>query len=152
MADDIGVADRIAGAGCDLPACGGGLVSAARCPQLLLPYSLPAAVAAIALASITTRTDSEKRIARGIKAPPNAKALSRSICCHAAGHSQPQYAMDDRTDDWRLRRDDVARPRPKFRKLRFPVIANSLPRNTQHTAVTWGHFAVILTPFPTATV
>src|SRR5688572_19524949 len=33
-----------------LPACRGGLVSAARCPQLLLPYSLPAAVAAVALA------------------------------------------------------------------------------------------------------
>jgi hypothetical protein len=42
-----------------LPACRGGLVSAARCPQLLLPHSLPAALAAIALAAITARTDSE---------------------------------------------------------------------------------------------
>src|SRR5205823_5813245 len=45
-----------------LPTCLGALVSAARCPQLLLSYSLPAAVAAIALASITTRTDSKKRV------------------------------------------------------------------------------------------
>ena len=42
-----------------LSACCGGLVSAARCPQLLLPHSLPAALAAIALAAITARTDSE---------------------------------------------------------------------------------------------
>jgi hypothetical protein len=54
---------------------------------LLLPYSLPAAVAAIALASITTRTDGEKAAARGVKTPPHAKALSGSICCHSAGHS-----------------------------------------------------------------
>jgi hypothetical protein len=54
---------------------------------LLLPYSLPAAVAAIALASITTRTDGEKRAAGGVKTLPHAKALSRSICCHGAGHS-----------------------------------------------------------------
>ena len=67
-----------------LPACRGGLVSVARCPQLLLPYSLPAAVAAIALASITTRTDGEKPAARGVKTPPHAKALSGSICCHSA--------------------------------------------------------------------
>ena len=66
----------------------GGLVSAARCPQLLLPHSLPAAIAAIALASITTRTDSEKRVARGVKASPHAKALKRPICCRATAHPQ----------------------------------------------------------------
>jgi hypothetical protein len=41
------------------PAYRRGLVSAARCPQLLLPHALPAIVAAIALAAITTRTDVE---------------------------------------------------------------------------------------------
>jgi hypothetical protein len=71
-----------------LSACCGGLVSAARCPQLLLPHSLPAAIAAIALASITTRTDSEKRVARGVEASPHAKALHRPICCHGTDHSQ----------------------------------------------------------------
>ena len=50
----------------------GCLVSAARCPQLLLPHSLPATVAAIALAAVTTSTDGEKRVARRIKAPPHA--------------------------------------------------------------------------------
>ena len=79
----------------------GGLVSTARRPQLLLPHSLPAAIAAIALASITTRTDSEERVARRVKASPHAKALNRPICCHGIVHSQTQYAIDD---DWRLRR------------------------------------------------
>ena len=69
-----------------VPACPGGLVSAARCPQLLLPHSLPAAVAAIALAPITTRTDTEKRVARGVKTPPLAKAFNRSICCRPHRH------------------------------------------------------------------
>ena len=59
-----------------------GLVSAARCPQLLLTHSLPATVAAITLAPITTRTDGEKRIARRVKAPPHAKTFGRPICCH----------------------------------------------------------------------
>ena len=72
-----------------VPACRGGLVSAARCPQLLLPHSPPAAVAAIALAPITTCTESEKRVARGVKASPHAKALDRPICCHGTVHSQP---------------------------------------------------------------
>src|ERR1017187_3964980 len=63
-----------------LPACRGGLVSAACCPQLLLPYALPAAVAAIALAPITTRTDGEKHAASGVKTPPHAKAPSGPIC------------------------------------------------------------------------
>ena len=107
-------------------ACRGGLVSAARCPQLLLPHSLPATLAAIALAAITARTDSEQRVALGVEASPHAKALGRSICCHRASHSQLQYARDDRTDDWRLRRDDVAGLRLKFRKLRFQMIANRL--------------------------
>ena len=71
-----------------VPASRGGLVPAARCPQLLLPHSLPAGMAAIALASITTLTDSEKRVARGVKASPHAKALNRPICCHGTIHSQ----------------------------------------------------------------
>jgi hypothetical protein len=62
--------------------CRRGLVSASRCPQLLLPHSLPATVAAIALASITTRTDGEKRVARWVKAPADAKAFGRLICGH----------------------------------------------------------------------
>ncbi len=57
-----------------------GLVSTARCPHLLLSHSLPAAVTAIALAAITTRTDGEKRVARWVKAPPHAKAFGRLIC------------------------------------------------------------------------
>ena len=48
-----------------LPAWLGGLVSAACRQQLLLPHSLPADLAAIALAVVTTRTDGEKRAARG---------------------------------------------------------------------------------------
>ncbi len=65
-----------------LLACRRGLVSAARCPHLLLSHSLPATVTAIALAAITTRTDGEKRIARWVNAPPHAKAFGRSICSH----------------------------------------------------------------------
>ena len=71
-----------------LLACCGGLIATARCPLLLLPHSLPAAVAAIALASITTRADREKRVARGVNASPHAKALHRPICCHSTAHSQ----------------------------------------------------------------
>jgi hypothetical protein len=59
-----------------------GLVSTARCPQLLSSHPLPAAVTAIALAAITTRTDGEKRVARWVKAPPHAKSFERLICCH----------------------------------------------------------------------
>jgi hypothetical protein len=91
-----------------LPAGRGGLVSAARRPQLLLPYSRPAAVAAIALASITTGTDSEKHVAGGINAPPHAETLSRSVCCHGVGHSTHNNAGDDRTDDCAFGADDVA--------------------------------------------
>jgi hypothetical protein len=40
------------------------LVSAARCPRLLLSHSLPAMVTAIALAAIAARTDGEKCVAR----------------------------------------------------------------------------------------
>jgi hypothetical protein len=58
------------------------LVSAARCPHLLLSHSLPATVTAVGLATITARTDGEKRVARWVKAPPHAKAFSRVICCH----------------------------------------------------------------------
>jgi hypothetical protein len=47
-----------------LLACRRGLVSAARGSYLLLSHSLPATIAAIALAAITTRTDGEKRVAR----------------------------------------------------------------------------------------
>ena len=82
-----------------VPACRGGLVSAARCPQLLLPHSPPAAVAAIALAPITTRTDGEKRVARRVNASPHAKAFNRPICCHGTVHSQYNTPGDDRTDD-----------------------------------------------------
>jgi len=82
-----------------VPACRGGLVSAARCPQLLLPPSPPAAVAAIALTPITTRTDREKRVARGVNASPHAKALNRPICCHGTVPLSTPYDRDDRTDD-----------------------------------------------------
>jgi predicted ATPase with chaperone activity len=93
-----------------LSACCGGLVSAARCPQLLPPHSLPAAIAAIALASITTRTESEKRVARGVKAPPHAKALNRPICCHGTAHSQHNTpAMTGQTTG-AFGADDVAVP------------------------------------------
>ena len=71
-----------------LPAYRRGLVSAPRCLQLLLSHSLPATVTAIALAAITTHTDGEKRVARGVKASPHAKALERPICCHATAHPQ----------------------------------------------------------------
>jgi hypothetical protein len=70
-----------------LPARLGGLVSAARCQQLLSPHSLPAVVAAIALAAVTTRTDSKNRVARRVKASAQAKPLNRSIRCHGAAHS-----------------------------------------------------------------
>jgi hypothetical protein len=70
-----------------VPTCRRGLISAARCPQLLLACSLPAAVTAIALASITTRTDSEKRVAGGVTTPPLAKSFDRSICCDRHRHS-----------------------------------------------------------------
>ena len=59
-----------------------GLVSTARCPHLLLSHSLPATVAAIALAAIATRTDGENHVARWVTAPPYAKAFNRLICCH----------------------------------------------------------------------
>jgi hypothetical protein len=71
------------------------LVSAPRCPHLLLSHSLPATVTAIALAAITTHTNGEKRVARWVKATPHAKAVSRLICCH----SQQNMPTDDRTDD-----------------------------------------------------
>ena len=70
-----------------LPSWLRGLVSAARCQQLLSPHSLPAVVAAIALAAVTTPTDSKKRIACGVKASAQAKTLNRPIRCHGAGHS-----------------------------------------------------------------
>jgi hypothetical protein len=43
---------------------------------------LPAIIAAITLAAITTRTDGEKRVARWVKTAPHAKAFGRLICCH----------------------------------------------------------------------
>jgi len=70
-----------------LPACLRGLVSAARCPQLLLPHSLPTGLAAIALAAVTTRTDSKKSVASGIKAPAHAKTFCASIGFHCFRHS-----------------------------------------------------------------
>jgi hypothetical protein len=82
-----------------MPACRGGLVSAASRTQLLLPHSLPAAVTAIALASIATRTHREKRVASGVNASPNAKALNSPLCWHSTVHSQHNTATDDRTDD-----------------------------------------------------
>jgi hypothetical protein len=111
-----------------LLACHGGLVPAPRCPQLLLTHSLPADVAAIALASITTRTDSEKRVARWVKAPPHAKALSTLICCH----SKQNMPTDDRTDDCAFGAMMSLALGRKFRKLRFQMIADSQgdsPRN-----------------------
>jgi hypothetical protein len=78
------------------PAYRRGLVSTARSPQLLLPHSLPAIVAAIALAAIATRTDVEKRVACWIKASPYAKAFGRLICCR---HLNRIIPTDDRTDD-----------------------------------------------------
>jgi len=93
---------------------------------LLLPHSLPAAITAIALASITTRTDGEKRVARGVKASPHAKALNRPICCHGTAHSQNNTPAMTRTDDWRLRRRWCRRTGPTFRKLRFQMIADMI--------------------------
>jgi hypothetical protein len=89
---------------------------------LLLPHSLPAAIAAVALTSITTHTDGEKRVACGVKAPPQAKALGSSICWYDTGHSQPQYARDDRTDDCAVGAMMSLAPGVKFKKLRFLMI------------------------------
>jgi hypothetical protein len=72
------------------------LVSTARCPQLLLPHSLPASVAAIALAAIATGTDTEERVACWIKAPPYPQAFDTLICCRHLNRIMPS---DDRTDD-----------------------------------------------------
>jgi hypothetical protein len=84
-----------------LPACLRGLVSPARCPQLLLPTGL----AAIALAAVTTRTDSKKSVASGIKAPAHAKTFCASSGFHCFRHSHTiRHNPDDRTDDSRLRR------------------------------------------------
>jgi hypothetical protein len=79
-----------------LLSCRRGLVSPPRCPHLLLAHSLPAAIAAIALAAVTTRTDVEKRVARRVNAPPHAKAFDGSIRCH---HVKQNMPTDDRTDD-----------------------------------------------------
>ena len=79
-----------------LLACRRGLVSPPRCPYLLLAHSLPAAIAAIPLAAVTTRTDVEKRVARRVNAPPHAKAFDGSICRH---HVKQNMPTDDRTDD-----------------------------------------------------
>src|SRR5207248_4955376 len=68
-----------------VPTCRRCLISAARCPQLLLAGSLPAAVTAIALASIATRTDRKKRVAGGITTPPLAKSFDKSIFCDRHG-------------------------------------------------------------------
>ena len=97
-----------------------GLVSTARCPHLLLSHSLPATAAAIALAAITTRTDGEKRVAGWVKAPPHAKAFVRLICCH----SQQNMPTDDRTDDCAFGAMMSLALGPKFRKLRFQMIAD----------------------------
>ena len=70
-----------------LPACLRGLVSAARCPQLLLTHSLPTGLAAIALAAVTTRTDSKERVASGVKAPAHAKTFFASIGFHCLRRS-----------------------------------------------------------------
>jgi hypothetical protein len=63
---------------------------------LLLAHSLPATIAAIALAAVTTRTDVEKRVARWVNAPPHAKAFDRPIRCH---HLKQNMPTDDRIDD-----------------------------------------------------
>jgi len=68
-------------------ACLRGLVSAARCQQLLLPHSLPTGLAAIALAAVTATTESKHRVAIGVTTPARAKTVSGSIRCHGAGHS-----------------------------------------------------------------
>jgi len=59
------------------PACLRGLVSPARCPQLLLPHSL----------AVTTRTDSKERVASGVKALAHAKTFCASIGFHCFRHS-----------------------------------------------------------------
>ena len=68
-------------------ACLRGLVSAARCQQLLLPHSLSTGLAAIALAAVTATTEGEHRIATGITTPARAKAISRSIRGHGSGQT-----------------------------------------------------------------
>ena len=59
-----------------------GLVSATRCPHLLVSHSRPATNAAIALAAITARTDGKKRVACWVEASPHAKAFDSLTCCH----------------------------------------------------------------------
>jgi hypothetical protein len=103
-----------------------GLVSAARRQQLPLPHPLPAGVATIPLSAVTATTESEHHIACGVATPAQAKTVNGLIRCHSADQHPLRYAMDDRTDDCAFRRDDVARSRPQFRKLRFPVTANTV--------------------------
>ena len=98
-----------------LPAHLRGLVSAARCPQLLLPHSLPTGLAAIALAAVTTSTDSKKSVASGIKAPAHSKTFCASIgfhCFRQVDSSAPVDEFDllkpcaSRASQLRARRDD----------------------------------------------
>jgi hypothetical protein len=70
-----------------LPAWLRGLISTARCPQLLLPHSLPTGLAAIALATVTTRTDSKERVTSGVKAPAHAKTFYALTGFHCFRHS-----------------------------------------------------------------
>jgi hypothetical protein len=100
------------------------LVSAAGCPQLLLPHSPAAGVAAISLAPITTRADGEKHVAREVNASAHAKALNRPICCHGLPSTQHNTTGDDRTDDCAFGAMMSFAIGPKFRKLRFQMIAN----------------------------
>jgi hypothetical protein len=60
----------------------------------------------------------------------------------------PQQNMptDDRTDDCALRRDDVARPRPKFRKLRFQMIANKSNSDGEDKGRIRANVVVVETP------
>ena len=86
----IGVADRIAVAGCDFACLQWRLGIDAQQPPVVVAAFASGSRAAVALPAITTRTDSEKRIAFRVKAPPQAKAFNRLIRYHGAGHFSPQ--------------------------------------------------------------
>ena len=112
-----------------LPAHLRGLVSAARCPQLLLPHSLPTGLAAIALAAVTTSTDSKKECCKWDQSTCALEDLLRLDRFSLRPTLSLQYAIAQMIG--RMIRafgaDDVATLTPaKFRKLRFLMIANTI--------------------------
>ena len=80
------------------------LVSPTRSSELSLPHSLPTGLTAIALAAVTATAEGKHRVAAGVTTPARAKAVGEWFRCHGLADLSPQYPMDDRTDDLRLRR------------------------------------------------